>query len=75
ELAPDRGLLGRLATLTGGTVADPAGARRVLDALGPVTEVEVERHEYVLWDSWPLLVLIVALATAEWLLRKKVGLA
>jgi hypothetical protein len=75
ELTPDRGLLSRLATLTNGTVADPARADRVLGALGPVTEVEIERHEYVIWDSVPLFVLIVLMATAEWLLRKKVGLA
>jgi len=75
ELAPDRGLLSRLAALTGGTVADPAHANRVLDHLGPATEVEVERREYVLWDSLPMLLVIVAVATAEWLLRKKVGLA
>jgi len=75
ELTPDRGLLSRLATLTNGTVADPARADRVLGSLGPVTEVEIERHEYVIWDSVPLLVLILLIATAEWLLRKKVGLA
>ncbi|HUU92778.1 MAG TPA: hypothetical protein VM238_16425 [Phycisphaerae bacterium] len=75
ELTPDRGLLSRLATLTNGIVADPARADRVLGSLGPVTEVEIERHEYVIWDSVPLLVLIVLIATAEWLLRKKVGLA
>ncbi len=75
ELTPDRGLLSRLATLTNGTVADPSRAERVLGSLGPVTEVEIERHEYVIWDSVPLLVLIVLMATAEWLLRKKVGLA
>ncbi|MBM4017916.1 MAG: hypothetical protein FJ288_06240 [Planctomycetes bacterium] len=75
ELAPDRGLLARLAALTGGTVADPARAERILASLGKPTEVQIERHEYVLWDSWPLLVLMVLAATAEWLLRKKVGLA
>jgi len=75
ELAPDRGLLSRLASLTGGTVAEPPRAERALEGLGPVTEVEIERHEYVLWDSLPMLLLIVAVATAEWLLRKKVGLA
>ncbi len=75
ELAPDRGLLGRLAGLTGGVVADPARADRVLASLGKPTEIEIEHHEYVIWDSWPMLVLIVLLATGEWLLRKKVGLA
>lgn len=75
ELVPDRGLLSRLANLTGGAVVDPSHADRVLSSLGPVTEKETERHEYVIWDSWPLLAVMVLLATAEWLLRKKVGLA
>lgn len=75
ELVPDRGLLSRLANLTGGAVADPSHAERVLSSLGPVTEKETEKREYVIWDSWPLLALIVLAATAEWLLRKKVGLA
>jgi len=75
ELAPDRGLLSRLAALTGGTVVGPARAERVLDCLGRPTETKVERHEYVIWDSLPLLLFLVAVATAEWLLRKKVGLA
>jgi len=75
ELVPDRGLLSRLANLTGGAVADPSHAQRVLSSLGPVTEKETEKREYVIWDSWPLLALIVLAATAEWLLRKKVGLA
>ncbi len=75
ELAPDRGLLSRLAALTGGTVAQPARAERVLDSLGQPTEVEVERHQYVIWNSLPMLLFLVAVATAEWLLRKKAGLA
>jgi hypothetical protein len=75
ELAPDRGLLARLAGLTGGAVADATHADRILASLGKPTEVQIERREYVLWDSWPLLVLMVLAATAEWLLRKKVGLA
>jgi hypothetical protein len=75
ELAPDRGLLSRLASLTGGAVVDPTSAGRVLASLGKPTEKEVETHEYVLWDSWPLLILMILVATAEWLIRKKVGLA
>ena len=75
ELAPDRGLLGRLATLTGGVVAEPSRPETVLARLGPPTEIEIEPQEYVIWNSLPMLLLAVAVATAEWLLRKKVGLA
>ncbi len=75
ELTPNLGLLGRLATLTGGTVVGPQQAGQVLATLGRGTIVEIERHEFVIWDSWPILVLMVLVATAEWVLRKKVGLA
>ena len=74
ELAPDRGLMSQLATLSQGIVAEPADAARVLDALGPGTVVKYERHEYVLWNSWPLWLAMILLASAEWILRKKVGL-
>jgi len=74
ELTPDPGLVGRLASVSGGTVVDPSRAHRILGLLGPGTVTERERHEYVLWSSWLLLGLIVLLATAEWALRKKVGL-
>jgi len=75
ELTPDRGMLARLAGLTGGGVADLTHADRVLASLGKPTEVLREAREYVLWDSWPLMIVMVLVATVEWLLRKKVGLA
>jgi hypothetical protein len=75
ELAPDRGMLARLAGLTGGAVSDPTHADRILSSLGKPTEVQREPREYVLWDSWPLLIVMILVATVEWLLRKKVGLA
>ena len=71
---PDRGLLQRMANLTGGIMTDPSHAERVVASFGLPTETAQERHEYRLWDSWPLLVLALALATCEWLLRKKGGL-
>ena len=75
ELASDRGLMTRLAGLTGGGVSDPTHADRILSSLGKPTEVQRESREYVLWDSWPLLIVMILVATVEWLLRKKVGLA
>jgi hypothetical protein len=68
-------MLARLAGLTGGSIADPTHADRILASLGKPTEVLREPREYVLWDSWPLLIVMVLVATVEWLLRKKVGLA
>ncbi len=75
ELSADRGLLRRLASLSGGVVLEPHQADAVLAALGPKGLVRRQRRELRLWDSWPLLVLIVLLATVEWVMRKRVGLA
>jgi len=75
ELTPDRGLLGRLAGLTGGRVSDPPEARRLLAALGESELVLSQRRQVEIWNSWPLLVMMVLLVTGEWLLRKKEGLA
>jgi len=74
ELSADRGLLERLATLTHGIVVDPPRASDLLAALGAPTLTHSERREWALWDSWPLLVMIVVLAGAEWLLRKRARL-
>lgn len=74
ELAADPGGPGLLAELTGGLVRGPARAVEVLDRLGPPRVTLVERHEYPLWSSGPLLFLMVLLAACEWMLRKKAGL-
>ena len=75
ELAADRGLLARLAGFSGGTVLEPHQAAEVLDSLGPRSLVRREEERVDLWDHWGLLVLIVLVATCEWILRKRVGLA
>ena len=75
ELAADRGRLSHLAGETGGVVVEPARAGDVMDVLSPGRESRVERRQYSLWDSWPLLALLVLAATGEWLLRKKAGLS
>jgi hypothetical protein len=75
ELSADRALLGQIASSTGGIVAELYEAPRVLGALGPGTLATHEVRQYTLWDCWWFLTLIISLVTAEWLLRKKVGLA
>lgn len=74
DLAADRGLPGRLASLTGGRVVDAPRGLSVLEALGSDVQVLAQPRQWALWDHWSLLALLTALVTAEWVLRKKVGL-
>jgi hypothetical protein len=74
ELAADRGLLTSLAGLTAGTVMEPAALESLTKRLGPATITNTERRQIDLWNSWLWFLLIVALLTAEWVLRKKVRL-
>jgi hypothetical protein len=74
ELGATRELPSQLAAISGGAVFDVADARKLIDRLGEPSEVYEDHQQIVLWDSWPLLILVVALATAEWITRKKVGL-
>jgi len=75
ELSADAGLLGRMAELSGGIVLPPWRSGRMVDAFGRGVLENIRRRQMQIWDSWPLLGLIVLLATGEWLVRKKVGLA
>ena len=75
ELSADRGLLNRLATLSGGVLTEPSQAHELLGAIGKQERKDPRPRSYALWNSWPLLILILLIATGEWLLRKKVGLA
>ncbi len=74
ELAANRGLLERLATLTGGVTAEPHRAADALAAFGEPVLRHSERRQWSLWDSWPFLVLIVLVAGTEWYVRKRARL-
>ena len=71
EVAANRELLQRVAELTGGAALPPWQADRVQQYLPPGTYVRSQRHEYVLWNSWPFLLLVFAILTAEWVLRRR----
>jgi hypothetical protein len=75
DLALDADLLRRATTLAGGRVVSPAEANTLAQAFGTGTKVLEERRETTLWDNWPLLTLLLAALTAEWLLRRRAGLA
>jgi len=74
ELSADRGLLSRLAELSGGAVAGPADADQALAALRPGVYTRSEQFEYVLWNSWPFLTIIMLVAATEWVVRRRNGL-
>ena len=75
EISVDRELAAKLASLSGGAVAAPGSADDLIRLFGDATKVKLRRLETTLWDNWILLVLAVAAATAEWILRRKGGLA
>jgi hypothetical protein len=74
ELSADRGLLTSVAALTAGKVLDPLELDTLVERLGPATVSSTERRQIDVWNSWPWLILILALLTAEWVLRKRVRL-
>ncbi len=74
ELSPDLGAMNRIAAQTGGIVVGPADAAAALEHFGPPSLVQTEKHDFPIWNSWPFLLLLAALAGAEWIIRKKVSL-
>jgi uncharacterized membrane protein len=71
----DRVTLARLASETGGTLVDPAGARDVLPRLIPsVARVLPIETSEPLWDAPLAMLLFVFLITTEWLMRKLNGM-
>jgi len=74
ELATDRSVLENAARLSGGVVVEPRRAHTLADRFGKGTEEITEPKPYLLWNSWPLLIIMVVIVTTEWCLRKRVGL-
>lgn len=74
DVGADPAALNEMAQVTGGTVAAPPERAAVLQRLGPPTQQVVERRTFSLWNSWAGLALMLGVATAEWLLRKRLGL-
>jgi hypothetical protein len=64
----------QLAELSGGKAVGPGDARSVLDVFTADSKVVRKQRNIPLWDSWPMLLLILTVASGEWILRKKAGL-
>lgn len=74
ELTADPDFLASTASLTRGSLAPLSNPHAVLPAFGAPKETLQERHDYHLWDTFPLLLLFLSLLTLEWLLRRGAGL-
>jgi hypothetical protein len=75
DLALDSDLLNKVASLSGGRVVPPSQAASLADAFGARSKSVEERRESSLWDNWPMLLIFLGAATAEWLVRRRSGLA
>ena len=75
ELTADHDFMAQTAQLAGGAVSAIDDAESLLSFFGAAKEVLKERHDTKLWDKLPLLLLFVGLVTAEWILRRRAGLA
>jgi hypothetical protein len=79
ELAANPDVLGRMAALSfRGATAPLHRLERLREALPEGTVAQPRRRELSLregWPPWVLLALFCLVATAEWMLRKRVGLA
>ena len=74
KLNADPALLDRVAAMSGGSVHRPCRVLPDTIRFGEGSQVRTVVIEKVIWDTWLWFVLVVMLATAEWLLRRKGGL-
>jgi hypothetical protein len=76
QLASDPTALEMLSRRSGGRMFYPQQADGLAEVFGEgVAKTPPDVRESSLWDTWPVLILILALATVEWVVRKRAGLA
>ena len=75
DAAQNVGLLKRIAAETGGEYYPIAAADRVINDITMLEGKNSERVSHDLWDMPINFLLVIALAAAEWFLRKREGLA
>ncbi|HYG73884.1 MAG TPA: hypothetical protein VEK08_02535 [Planctomycetota bacterium] len=75
ELSRDTARLASLAQAGSGRSLDILEARQLFKELAGQGKIRTVESSYELWSSYWALLLVVALLAAEWLLRKKMGMA
>ncbi len=74
ETTQNRPLLENIASLSGGRVVEPANISSLSSLFLTGDESRMELRETTLWDHWILLLLLLAILTAEWITRRGSGL-
>jgi len=67
---PDRDLLKRLATRTGGRYYDSMEAERITDDLALQPKKHTWRQTQEVWDRWWVFLMLLGLVAAEWTIRR-----
>ncbi len=67
-------LLRQMSAASGGQYLREENAGKLIDLLAPLSQGKVIESETPLWQSYAWFLPIVALLTAEWIVRKRVGL-
>jgi hypothetical protein len=77
ELSTNRTALSELARHGSGQMVEVNEVGSLLELLGPPSDPRSEKEawRFRLWDTWPMLLMMGAVVTIEWILRKKAGLA
>ncbi len=70
DLSPNRALLDEIAKQSGGRVFEAADAAHVAEAIEAQTATRTVRAETKLWQSWPVLAVLLTLLSLEWIARK-----
>jgi hypothetical protein len=73
-LSRNEGLLEQLAQISGGRYWDESQADAVSDVLAGHRTGKIEESQWLLWQSYPWFLTVMALLSAEWFLRKRAGL-
>ncbi|MEP6669195.1 MAG: VWA domain-containing protein [Chthoniobacter sp.] len=74
QLSLNEELLRQMSALTGGEYLREENIDRLVELLAPMSQGRVVESDTVLWQSYWWFLPIVLLLTAEWIIRKRVGM-
>ncbi len=74
QLSLNEELLRQMAAVTGGEYLREENVDRLVELLAPISQGRVIESDTVLWQSYWWFLPIVLLLTAEWIIRKRVGM-